>query len=295
MAKKKRQSCFVIMPFSATSDEHTEEYWTQHFRQFLKPLIEGCSTCEAKRSEPLRGDLLRRIITELVTCPIVVADLTDSNPNVYWELGLRQSFKHGTVTIAEEGTALPFDVSTKGTLVYYPKDHVKNAEFCKRFGDAVNDCISKPDETDSHVLETVSGRGTLFEIFRRDEAIRRLEAVLSECRSNLSLVKQVMEQARENQEKPEGAVYVTYTLRTSAAELLVTNRYLDEESSFYDVAEEYVGYLEALHGRMLDWPFPDRTDSIEKWFLKQEDSVKSICEVFKNQVLTARRELIKNM
>jgi hypothetical protein len=35
------QRCFVIMPFSETTPEHTEDYWTRHFDTFLKPLIEG--------------------------------------------------------------------------------------------------------------------------------------------------------------------------------------------------------------------------------------------------------------
>ena len=30
-----RYTCFVIMPFSQTTDTHTEEYWTDHF--------DGCS------------------------------------------------------------------------------------------------------------------------------------------------------------------------------------------------------------------------------------------------------------
>ena len=64
-----------------------------------------------------------------MTAPIVVVDLTDSNPNVYWELGVRQSFKHGTITIAEKGTELPFDLGVKGTLFYYPEDYIKMSEF----------------------------------------------------------------------------------------------------------------------------------------------------------------------
>lgn len=89
------------MPFSKTTDKHTEDYWTEHFERFLKPLIEENPGLEARRSEPLRGDILRQIITDLVVSRVVVADLTDHNPNVYWELGVRQSFQHGTVTIAE--------------------------------------------------------------------------------------------------------------------------------------------------------------------------------------------------
>ncbi|NVM45355.1 MAG: hypothetical protein HWN79_10600 [Candidatus Lokiarchaeota archaeon] len=66
--------------------------------------------------EAMREDILKKIIQSLVTSPIVLADLTDHNPNVFWELGVRQSFKHNTITIAEEGTKLPFDVSPKATI-----------------------------------------------------------------------------------------------------------------------------------------------------------------------------------
>lgn len=71
------------MPFGKTTDEHTEEYWTKHFENFLKPLIEENPNLEARRSKELRGDILNEIITDLVTSPIVVANLTDKNANVF--------------------------------------------------------------------------------------------------------------------------------------------------------------------------------------------------------------------
>jgi len=190
-----REICFVIMPFSKTTDEHTEDYWTEHYESFLKPLIEENPNLEARRSKAMRGDILREIITDLVVSPVVVADLTDNNPNVYWELGVRQSFKHGTVTTADKATELPFDIDKKGTLRYYPENHLKNADFCRDFKEAIQDCLTHPERPDSQVLETLSGRGTLFEIFRRDEAIRRLDAVLSECSGNLGVLKDVADQA----------------------------------------------------------------------------------------------------
>ena len=79
------------MPFSKTNEEHTDEYWTNHFESFLKPIIEGFPELEARRSEPLHGDVLRQIITNLVVSPIVVVDITDWNPNVF--LGVRSSSK----------------------------------------------------------------------------------------------------------------------------------------------------------------------------------------------------------
>lgn len=259
MQKKKRQTCFVIMPFSETTPKHTEDYWTDQFETFLKPLVEECPELEAQRSEPLRGDILGQIITNLVTCPVVIADLTDHNPNVYWELGVRQSFRHCTVTIAQESTDLPFDTGAKGTLYYYPKDHMKMAGFCRRFKEAIQDCLSHPEEPDSHVLETISGRGTLFEIFRKDEAIRRMDALLSECSTNLLLINQTIKQVESNQKEPQKARIMTYFFRSQALELLITNRYLDEEPAFYISAEDCLGWILALNGQVVSWPQDKKT------------------------------------
>lgn len=198
------------MPFGKTTEEHTEGYWTNHFESFLKPLVEEEPNLEARRSKPLRGDVLREIITALLVSPIVVADLTDKNPNVYWELGVRQSFKHCTVTIVEGGTELPFDLSVKGTLPYYPKDHLKNAKFCRDFKEAISDCLAYPDKPDSQVLETISGRGTLFEIFRRDEAIRRLDAVLSELKENERVIDEVLKTAKKTKKIPRIGFFLLY-------------------------------------------------------------------------------------
>src|SRR5260370_3001757 len=163
------------MPFSDTTS-YSEDYWTTHFEKVLKPLIEEHDTLVARRSNPLRGDLLKQIINDLVTSPIVVAELTDSRPNVYWELRVRQSFKHCTVTIAEKNTPLAFDLGAKGTLFYEKEPH-KWENFRRRFKQSVNYCLENPGIPDSHALEALSGRGSLFETFRRQEAAGRLDPV----------------------------------------------------------------------------------------------------------------------
>ena len=286
-----RETCFVIMPFSKTTDEHTEDYWMHHFEDFLKPLIEENPNLEARRSKAMRGDILREIITDLVVSRVVVADLTDINPNVYWELGVRQSFKHGTITIAEEGTQLPFDIGGKGTLFYYPKDHLKMEDFRKRFKEAIKDCLVHSDRPDSHVLDTLSGRGTLFEIFRRDEAIRRLDALLSECSRNLGVLKDVANQARDNQENPEERKFTTDRFRVSAVELLITNRYVDEDQPFFALAEEYSNKIAAINDQLSLWEYsPDAT---ETWLLNQKESAAKLLKNFRAKVVAARKKVSK--
>ncbi|MBN1762485.1 MAG: hypothetical protein JW878_05345 [Methanomicrobia archaeon] len=284
-----KEICFVIMPISKTTTKHTKAYWTRHFKDFLKPLIEENSSLEARRSKPLRGGVLSEIITALVTSPVVVADITDQNPNVFWELGVRQSFKHGTVMIAEEGTKLPFDVGGKGTL-FYSNDRLKNEDFRRDFKEALADCLSNPERPDSQVLETMSGRGTLFEIFSRDEAIRRLDAVLAECDWNIEVFDDVIKRAKANQKNPEKRRYVTKRFRFSAIELLVTNRYIDEVQRFFKSAESVLDSCLAVNEMLNSWSY--KPNGVEKWFLKKDvQKWKEIISRFRDTVEQARENL----
>lgn len=287
-----RETCFVIMPFSKTTKDHTKSYWTKHFK-FLKSLIEECPDLEAHRSKALRGDILGEIITNLLRSPVVVADLTDHNPNVYWELGVRQSFKHGTVTIAEERTKPPFDVSTKATLFYYPKNHFEDAAFRRDFKEAIQDCLANPDRPDSNVLETIYGRGTLFEIFRRDQATRRLDAVLSECSTNLHILNRAVKLAKKNQAEEDRKKHgcSTERLRVSAGQLLITDRYIDEDQSFFKSAEESLAWYSAINEQLRIWSLSP--DSAELWLLRNAGQGVGVIGRFETRARAAQETLSK--
>ncbi len=279
------------MPFSQTTPEHTEHYWTRHFERFLKPLI-GDAGFEASRSRALRGDILREIIAALVTAPVVLADLTDLNANVFWELGVRQSFRHGTVTIAEAGTKLPFDLGPKGTLFYFPKDHLEISEFHRQLKEVFRDCSTNPDRPDSHVLESISGRGSLFEIFRRDEAIRRVDSLLSELRKNEGVLTYSVDTANRNRKNPEERTFVEERFRLLATELLITQRYLDDDDQFFDDAENYFNELAIINEKLTLWE--EIPEEIDEWLLEQtktNPTTESILRNFRQKVEAARRKL----
>jgi hypothetical protein len=289
MSAKKR--CFVIMPFSKT-ERHTEQYWTAHFEYYLKPIIEESGNLEAFRSEALRGDILKQIITDLVVSPVVVADLTDANPNVYWELGIRQSFKHGTVTIAEEGTKIQFDLSVKGIL-YYSDDHMKNEKFRSTLKEALRDCLEHQEKPDSHVLETLSGRGTLFEIFRIDETVRRIQALISEWSWNMETVKHIYKTIDDNTADPAHATTVTSRLSSLCLGLLVSTRYLDEDQLFYDKAQAYLVIIDTINEMLSRWGITPNIGVIQKWFLDTKEAYNESFEEYKRALDDAVMKLIK--
>lgn len=288
LMSEEQDVCFIIMPFSETTEEHTEEYWTKHFEEYLKPLIENNFDLKAYRSEPLRGDILKQIITDLITVPIVIADLTDYNPNVFWELGVRQSFKHGTITIIDASDKLPFDVGMKGTLKYYPENHIENEKFRKNLIKAIDDCIKHPKRPDSHVLETISGRGTLFEILHKDETIRRFNALISEIDHNIKTLKSIKESAKLTTKKPKSATIPTGRFRTNCIELLIANRYIETETKFYEVAESYHKIIVRMDSQLRVWGYDAK--NVATWVIEQYDKcIEIIKEFFENAVTEGKK------
>src|ERR1051325_2567043 len=57
-----------------------------------------------------------RVVSDILHAELVVADLTDLNPNAFYELGIRHSTLKPTIHIAKAGTALPFDTVTHRTI-----------------------------------------------------------------------------------------------------------------------------------------------------------------------------------
>lgn len=293
-----KPSCFVIMPFSKTRGTHTQEYWTNHYEKILGPLIRNNGFLP-HRSEPLRGNIINQIINDLVTSPVVVADLTDANPNVYWELGVRQSFRHGTVTIAEIGTKLPFDIWSKGTLFYYPNSIIKNKEFEKQFSAALQHCLENPKSTDSHVLESISGRGTLYQIINKEESIRKLQALLSELERNNRLLGTIKELCKKNlaiKESKTGGVPQTPTILFiySALDNLHVSRYLDADMPFYLRVTNLISWFSAYNLQLNSWQ-QQKAGCIdeEKWLVKNNSKLAEMIKELMCLVETHKKELLE--
>jgi hypothetical protein len=267
MGNKKR--VFVIMPFSKTIEHHTEQYWARHFNSYLKPLIERNENLEAFRSQPLRGDIAGQIITDLVNSDIVVADLTDHNPNVLWELGVRQSYKQCTVTIAETGTQIPFHFSHKGIL-FYNGEHLDNQEFETSFLGALTNCVESPNDVDSPVLGALGGRGTLYSIIHAQENARRIQALQIEIGFNNTDINQIYEFCEQNEKlrtenKIEKCQMSSSLLRSSAIEFLYVNRYLDLDQDFYTSVDSYCKHIGSINSGLNEWR--SHPQEVEKWLI----------------------------
>jgi hypothetical protein len=288
---------FIIMPFSETTPSHSEEYWTNHYEYLLKPCVRSIANLPFERSEPIRTDILRGIIKNLIFSQIVIADITDLNANVLWELGVRQSFRNATIIIAEEGTPIPFDISIKG-IITYP---ILSSDACyhsdmKKFKDklqlAINDCLNNPNTIDSHVLETISGRGTIYQIIFHDDILRKLDALINEFELNIQLMQICVNLINKNKSEKDELNYQIPVKRfgNCCVEHLVTTRYLIKDSNFYRLIRVYFDGLQSMNFQFESWRI-QRTKTVESFLEEMTQNMIPIS----NKLLSDIKDIKKDM
>ncbi len=78
----------------------------------LEPLIEN--------EEKSFGSIHKTMYEKIILCEFCIADLTNFNPNVYYEIGMRYAVKPSTTIpiIASSHFPLPFDVGPDRTFTY---------------------------------------------------------------------------------------------------------------------------------------------------------------------------------
>ncbi|WP_454833793.1 hypothetical protein [Rahnella aceris] len=107
---KRLMSCFIIMPI-ADIPGYEPGHFLRVYHHVIKP------ACEIAGFNPVRADdvnsshmIVVDILKKIVESDLAICDLSGRNPNVLYELGLRQAFNKKTVLIKDNKTENIFDV-----------------------------------------------------------------------------------------------------------------------------------------------------------------------------------------
>ena len=110
--------CFIVTAIGE-SGTPTRERADNVYKYLIAPV------CEELGYRPVRVDhvnavdnINETVINYLKTAPMVIADMTEHNPNAFYELGFRQARELPLVPIIKVGERLPFDVITTRTVFY---------------------------------------------------------------------------------------------------------------------------------------------------------------------------------
>lgn len=113
--------CFVLMPFGRKPDAAGSLIdFDAVYREVIGPAITDAGLSPVRADEELTGGIIHKPMFErLVLCEFAVADLTTSNANVFYELGVRHAARpFTTVSIFAGSSRLPFDVALLRALPY---------------------------------------------------------------------------------------------------------------------------------------------------------------------------------
>lgn len=125
-----KKECFVIMPIS-DAEGYDKGHFTRVYEHLVKPAVIEAGF------EPMRADdtskanfIVVDILKQILESDMAICDLSSRNPNVFYELGIRQAFNLKTVLIKDIKTTMPFDIAGIRTLHYNENlriDEVKKA------------------------------------------------------------------------------------------------------------------------------------------------------------------------
>jgi hypothetical protein len=116
--EKGLKKCFVIMPISDNTD-YPAGHFTRVYEHIIKP------ACAIAEFEPVRADdiqstnfIVLDIIKNILESEMAICDLSSKNPNVLYELGIRQAFNYPVTFTKDIKTKRIFDIQGFRDITY---------------------------------------------------------------------------------------------------------------------------------------------------------------------------------
>lgn len=124
---EQKPRCGIIMPISATANQD-EGHWKDVLK-LLHRSLDNAGFDPVNVWESSTGDRIsERIVSNIFNLDIIVVDISDLNPNVMFELGLRLSSKKPTIVTCNTGGLVPFDIRDFEILLYPPDLNILGIE-----------------------------------------------------------------------------------------------------------------------------------------------------------------------
>lgn len=110
------KACFVISPIGEPGTL-TAKRANEALRYLIRPVAKDCGYDAKRADEDTRpGIITNHVIQRVADADLIVADLTDYNPNVFYELAIRHALQRPLVQLMARGEDLPFDVARMRTV-----------------------------------------------------------------------------------------------------------------------------------------------------------------------------------
>lgn len=205
------KTCFIVCPIGNEGSE-TRKRSDTLLNYVLKPVCIDCGFKAIRVDELNTGNSISQsIVDHLKTADLVIADLTEHNPNAFYELGYRTALGKPTIQIKSKGESLPFDVTTIQTFDYNLTDLAEIDSFKNRIKQTIQSyCFDQSDDCDDNTDKPSSNFNAVIlqEIYKLQDMVNGLSDRLTETDTTaISVLADKLSQA--NVKTPETALIET--------------------------------------------------------------------------------------
>jgi hypothetical protein len=112
----KTKNCFVISPIGST-DSPQRKRADIVLKHIFKPALEPLGYIVVRADEISQpGSITLQVLERVLESELVIADLTDHNPNVFYELAVRHASQKPVIHVIASEQKIPFDVADLRTI-----------------------------------------------------------------------------------------------------------------------------------------------------------------------------------
>ena len=229
MSKKENKDCFVIMPI-AECEGYESNHFAHVYNDIIKPAVAKTDYTATRADEVKETNLIHLdILKKLIDAPIAICDLSTRNPNVLFELGIRQAFVKPVVLLQEKGTPKIFDIAPLRYLEY-SKDmrYHEVIETQNKLCEAIN--ATKGAETEAGNINSIvklmalSSPALMPNLDNNNKELLSLDVVRSQISDLRMMMEMMMHENRRPSAKPVSMAAVEYERISNKLEKLATGK-----------------------------------------------------------------------
>jgi hypothetical protein len=188
------KTCFVVGPIGP-ADSETRKRSDALLEYIIKKVLEAPPfQMTVDRADEIQkpGLITQQVIERVVNADLVVADLTDHNPNVFYELALRHATRKPVVHLVLSGQTIPFDIAHQRTI-YYDTTNLATAEKAKEELRKHAEAVLKAADTGDNpisaglvVLDLAQSKNTT------DQSLARILTEITDLRESVRVIEQAL-------------------------------------------------------------------------------------------------------
>jgi len=133
-------TCFVMIAFADPLGSYYEKVY--------KPAIEKAGLTPIRADHEIfgTGKIIDQVWTGINSAKVLIAELTDRNPNVFYELGLAHALQKPVVLISSNEKDVPFDLHHIRVIYYDVTDPFWGNKLIEKVAENILSAIKNPEE-----------------------------------------------------------------------------------------------------------------------------------------------------